>query len=501
MGFYGNITNTSRTQFQFDKIYPNRAMMNLQASSDGVYIGRFVLVEYGEGETYQKNYEIDKSNPGTDIGRGYDSTVWQKVHLDGEEKYVMIAELNTVVPTFDVTPDAPTVTPLAPHYDKDSTNIYYKMHIQSPWGFRVKPANNYEVNMIDNSTGEIIADETHPLTDTDFGYSDESSKVYRVALKDLEPTTYSLKVEEGEAEWAPADQGSDIPLAIYYNKAGFNPEVIYHTAENLEDKIAITPTGKSGYQYNTIHKPDDPELNVLTPQVDTQELSILLPSIGNTIASIWDIVYGGGENNKTRNTVINWLEDGEKAPGLRVFMPTFDEEGNIIELEYRPENARTLAGAINSTIDILGLPMIKSVDKINSAEDLEEGYIYYNNADKKFYRKGQEIDENGDIIDVPITIEFLNEANSSLLGLLLRLLDAVPDLTGLTPNSLVVTDNKGKITVGNLGEVVLMGYPENEEPDNIVVKNGETLIDVLKDLEDKISMTPISSEDINNICI
>lgn len=496
MGFYGNITNTSRTQFQFDKIYPNRATMDGQVSLDGIYIGRFVLIEYGE-ETYQDNYNIDKEVY-PDKGRGYDSTVWQKVHLDGEEKYVMIAELNTVVPTFDVTADAPTITPLAPHYDKDSTNIYYKMHIQSPWGFRVKPANNYDVNMINNSTGATI-EGTHLLTDTDFEYSDESSKVYRVALKDLEPTTYSLKVGEGEAEWVPEDQGSDIPLAIYYNKDGFNPEMISHTAESLEDKIAITPTGKSGYQYNTVHKTDDPNLNVLTPQVDTQELSILLPSIGNTIASVWDIVYGGGENGETRNTVINWLEDSEE-PGLRVFTPIFDEEGNIIELEYHPENARTLAGAINSTIDLLGLPMIKTVNEINSAEDLEEGYIYYNETDKKFYRKGQEINENGEIIDAPITIEFLNEANSSLLGLLLRLLDAVPDLTGLTRNSLVVTDDKGKITVGNLGEVVLMDYPENEEPDNIV-KNGETLIDVLKDLENKVNMKPISSEDINNICI
>ena len=28
MGFYGNITNTARTQFQFDKIYSNRYEMD-----------------------------------------------------------------------------------------------------------------------------------------------------------------------------------------------------------------------------------------------------------------------------------------------------------------------------------------------------------------------------------------------------------------------------------------------------------------------------------------
>jgi hypothetical protein len=40
----------------------------------------------------------------------------------------MIAELNSVVPTFDITADAPTMTPITPHFDADSTNVYYKLH-------------------------------------------------------------------------------------------------------------------------------------------------------------------------------------------------------------------------------------------------------------------------------------------------------------------------------------------------------------------------------------
>ena len=46
MGFYGNITNTSRTQFQFDKIYSNRKAMEQATLTDGIYLGRYVLVEY-----------------------------------------------------------------------------------------------------------------------------------------------------------------------------------------------------------------------------------------------------------------------------------------------------------------------------------------------------------------------------------------------------------------------------------------------------------------------
>ena len=46
MGFYGNITNTSRTQFSFDRKYSNRFDMDSNCSKDGVYAGRYVLVEY-----------------------------------------------------------------------------------------------------------------------------------------------------------------------------------------------------------------------------------------------------------------------------------------------------------------------------------------------------------------------------------------------------------------------------------------------------------------------
>ena len=46
MGFYGNITNAARTQFQFDKIYPNRYEMEQKTKIDGIYAGRYILIEY-----------------------------------------------------------------------------------------------------------------------------------------------------------------------------------------------------------------------------------------------------------------------------------------------------------------------------------------------------------------------------------------------------------------------------------------------------------------------
>lgn len=54
MGFYGNITDTSHTHFQFDKIFPNRVTMESAAALgiDDVFAGRFVLVKYEPEEPF-----------------------------------------------------------------------------------------------------------------------------------------------------------------------------------------------------------------------------------------------------------------------------------------------------------------------------------------------------------------------------------------------------------------------------------------------------------------
>ena len=208
MGFYGNTTNTSKTQFQFDKIYSNRRTMDISAANDGIYMGRYVLVDYGEEEnnifktfyvkddddsidmhmwkdvsfnsttivqfpkdvqandvvkainsstgeyqfykcinkegsssgaaiferitgadnSYAYNYEIDKAF--YPEKRGYDSTVWQKVFVGNNSKYVMVAELNAMAPSFEIVVDAPTMNPIPPHFDNASNEMEYFMHIQ-----------------------------------------------------------------------------------------------------------------------------------------------------------------------------------------------------------------------------------------------------------------------------------------------------------------------------------------------------------------------------------
>lgn len=399
MGFYGNITNTSRTQFQFDRIYANRVEMDESALTDGIFMNRYVLVEYDSevntdtmirvqlknnqlyynltGKTdystlltrsqvkkndivysydnnlyifylitsnyqvnsasaatfkeiirgdenspnYVKNYNIDINVYGA--GRGYDSTVWQKTYVNNIEKYVMIAELNSVVPTFDVSADAPTTEPMVPHFDTQSTDLYYKLHWQAPWGMRIKQA-------------------------ADSSQSDETTSY----------TKYTYNPDTGtEIE----SSSGNYPADIYYNKAGF--DVTQHHESNIANKITIAPTGKSGNLYNKHNGTAE-----TVAKNDIQEVSIILPAIGNAICKVWDTMY-----SVTRNRDIAWKYNGSGADN---------------SLGGMTRDLTTIAGCINSVHDLMGMIIHTNIPSSSGLNETEykKHLIYYNTSTKKYYR-------------------------------------------------------------------------------------------------------------------
>lgn len=403
MGFYGNITNTSNTTFSFDRIYPNRLAMDANANNDGIFVGRYVLVEYQEkaaypvayhatllngsntqyyfysstnkeeiskikylglapnepehlpsvddvnaiyqdgfykGEILQyyiyssvkkdwifsedfykcvggidgyaifekietpemksdyiQNFEIDENHYGQNSKgfKGYDSTVWVKssVEQSGKliTKYVSIADLNSVVPTFDIAADAPTMTPITPHFDADSTNVYYKLHAQPQWGFRIAKA---DADKSDENT-QWIREFYNPNNNT-------STK------------KYASGVTDGIPDWGD-DSTATLPAAIYFNEDGFKKQLINtderqgkikkHSTTVTENTIKVEPTGKSGIEYNTHNGLNGPSTSV---QVDTQELTINLPAIGNMVSDAWDIIHGPNRDNSTVDSLQGRLD-------------------------------------------------------------------------------------------------------------------------------------------------------------------------------------------------
>lgn len=413
MGFYGNITNTARTQFQFDIVYPNKTEMVKNQTIDGVYVGRYVLVEY-DTETNVHNFDrvyiynnklyksanhesgtlvtesaydkgeivytaedtvmstgyplskcafyvitsdkISSTNPATyeeitspgtktnytynynidmakgEEGRGYDSTVWQKTYINGSEKYVMIAELNSVVPTFNIVADPPMMAPITPHFDIESTDIYYKLHWQTPWGFRVAEANGTNVTSTTNNKAQLPSDTT---------------------------ATYTINKYNEDSGVNESKTSDEYKAAIYYNAAGFKPEA--RTRSTYKDDISIKPTGQSGNTYNS-HTGGSGNMSV---QPDIMEFSFILPSLGNAISDIWDIVYG-----QERFRDIDWKD-------------ALTPEGNN-ELGGMTRELTTLAGCINYVHDLMGMIVTNKTKATLNEEWYNKKYLYFFGG--KYYR-------------------------------------------------------------------------------------------------------------------
>lgn len=304
MGFYGHIVNSNKAQFTFDAIYSNRTQMDAECEKDGVFLGRYVLVEYDNpaiqvyldtntrkmykdphhsdqsfvapldgyvyqdiitGQFYEKanssqvkalsssepyayNYNIDVKT----YGRGYDSTAWIKRYdVDTNKyRYTMIAELNTVVPELHVLVEPPSEATHTPYFDLESTNIDYYLHLSGNYHDTIKKASSKDVS-----------DETVTRLKDNWSYDGIHGN-----------ESYSTINEQIDAD-------------IYYNKAGFDSDV--RTYSNLNDTINFTKTSSGRRYSNGIF-----DAHGKTNQQDTREWYLRLPSVGNAICQVWDKMYG-----------------------------------------------------------------------------------------------------------------------------------------------------------------------------------------------------------------
>ena len=479
MGFYGNITNTGRTHFQFDFIFENRRQMDIAclAGTDNIFAGRFVAISYDKyskftsgdilsgfrgiidsskiyadvgrtkefyyttfqavnsasasaenwdqyywstdgffiklpGESYYSaeeaaaghyytptvqddtkelitegqvirlfteeniptetflrcapgtngqvasftpiildqdypryliNYNIDKQHYGVDQAlRGYDGTVWQKIYSEGQGKFILIARLNGIMPGLQLLPDAPSTLPSISYIDSKSSDALYRIHVPSHWGFRIKEA----AAEIGPSGGYI-----YPLSD---------QRITRVRGSYDNNNQLISEYEE------------EINADIYFNKKANVKEYSYHDTTTL-DEIKIAPTGASGRIYY------DANGNPVT--IDTYELSVHLPMIGNIVSDGYDLIYGTkpgvGNGELVRTTDIAWIDgvhsDEEKYNGLS---------------NNKTHDLNTLAGTLNTMHDRLGQIVchLDAVPSSNQVVDLSYDYIY--EVDGAFYRRG-----------------------------------------------------------------------------------------------------------------
>lgn len=382
---YGNITNTARTQFQFDKIYPNKRAMDEHCDTDGIYAGRYVLVEYDNEnldcfiQLYKRNekfyfaeFPSIQARPGINIdyekicyirtdkdylkiennirnigscefykttssggfelivepkeekinpylynwcidyakySRGFDSTVWQKIYTDGKEKYIMIAELNTVVPQFTISADAPSMNPLAPHVSSTSTNLNYDLHIQSPWGFRIAQAKDgslsdettihieYEKdadgNLIIDENGQYIEIESEPIQ-ADIYYNKDALKKYKYELVDFanhvpyEKDKYYYKrnnVYALDLQSYTIDTNFD-KIVFYEEKKETNPKIKYYYNALELKTIDLLKSYETNWKTGTFYIMSNQEFSIVVDKEfdkDKQYYIAQSASAGNVI--------------------------------------------------------------------------------------------------------------------------------------------------------------------------------------------------------------------------
>lgn len=358
------------------------------------------------------NFNIDHTIYGTD--RGYNSTVWEKIYISGHYKYIKIAELNAYVPSFDLRVNAPTSTPKTPQISTVGDNINYNIDWQPSWGLRVKSAvPNLKIPKMDTS-GEILEGTTFASDNSrssiwedkfnsDTGLKSDmttrwETEIFNEDTKSYEKYLFSRQGANGEwkkrSSVTTGDRSVDIPAAVYFNQEGFNP---YHThysnngstypglADSYEymsqNFIKVENTGNSGklYDFNGIED--------VYP--DTQELSIMLPVLGDSVSHMWDMLYGNG----MRNFDTSW-RDGTYVDSIRhgIRMVGYNDH-------YNKDGLSSLAGCINTAHDIIGMIVCDSqnVDlrELNEIKDgikpdlsgYGENFIYYNRADQNYYLK------------------------------------------------------------------------------------------------------------------
>lgn len=371
MGFYGNIVNSNKASFTFDRIYSSRRAMDAAMSvneGDGVFLGRYVLIDYDEppikgyyfandkkfyhdvhhtrmiagkegciyqdlhtgsvnnfylyengawklnntGTPYAASYTADV----TDYGRGYDGTAWVKQYEanadGGRYKYVLVAELNTVIPNFHLLVEPPAENANAPYFDRDSTNVDYYLH--------VTPTLKNEIGIVGQND---LSDEKINQYEDIWNY----------------PTGNQHKEEHA------AQLQTNQPGNIYYNAAGFDvAKRTFNTT--IQDSINYELTESGRHYSNGAYDPYGK-----TGVADTRTWHIHLPSIGNAICSVWDKMYG-----TSRNQTYSSSRGDSKA--------LYDQT--------------TFIGAVNRLRDLLGYTFkAKGSLAVGHAIAVEDNNLYY----------------------------------------------------------------------------------------------------------------------------
>lgn len=340
MGFYGNITNTSKTTFTFDKIYSNRLQMDNSCTSDGIFLGRYVLVEYGL--------------PATQYLVGYlDNKIMYDDPSDRSDSHIILCENGKLVKvkrsnqwylyvgnvTASGTKEWKYLTRITnDRVDDEQYNLNYQIdypvygrgYDSTVW---IKQyINNQETYVQIAELNTVVPNfSIYPLLPQDpyvavddasvvyqpgkYYYYDETDSHYKLDNNDTktEGRVYYLESELGPA--ITADQSSTnllyklrVPTNfqldlddnnIYYNKEGFSKTK--HFYDNTTENSINYKLSQSGYRFYYNVEQDNVVGEPIEDGYDRKSLVVKLPALGNAVCDTYDLLYGQNRNDSTTN--------------------------------------------------------------------------------------------------------------------------------------------------------------------------------------------------------
>ena len=340
MGFYGNITNTSKTTFTFDKIYSNRLQMDNSCTSDGIFLGRYVLVEYGL--------------PATQYLVGYlDNKIMYDDPSDRSDSHIILCENGKLVKvkrsnqwylyvgnvTASGTKEWKYLTRITnDRVDDEQYNLNYQIdypvygrgYDSTVW---IKQyINNQETYVQIAELNTVVPNfSIYPLLPQDpyvavddasvvyqpgkYYYYDEVDSHYKLDNNDTktEGRVYYLESELGPA--ITADQSSTnllyklrVPTNfqldlddnnIYYNKEGFSKTK--RSYDNTTENSINYKLSQSGYRFYYNVEQDNVVGEPIDDGYDRKSLVVKLPALGNAVCDTYDLLYGQNRNDSITN--------------------------------------------------------------------------------------------------------------------------------------------------------------------------------------------------------
>ena len=413
MGFYGNISGSTKSAFTFDKVYANRTLMDLalENGNDSVFLGRYVLIEYDDAPVSiwivtrdgitraYTDYELTQTltpmanvvyrdensaqtahstvdfyrydivsrqlvkivdaqgpyqiNYNTDVqkyGRGYDGTVWRKVYDPELNKYRYVL-------LAELNAAVPTfhLMVMAPNEANDAPSIdetdstNLNYYIKYP---------GYIVNRFKpDSTGDVTV--AQPTESWEYN-SDGTEKQHN----------YNI----GEQT-----------VRIKFNKAGFAPQTHQTDLENdnvMGSNRIYWEAASTGRHYN---------VSLANPQghtaMDVHEWAIELPVLGNIVHKMYDLIYG---YTGTSRRISNWwktsLTQSDRMYDMKTMVGCMNRVRDV--LGYNVTSAASAPSATKNTEDntlaFIG-PDVQNLGGINS--------IYYYAKQPRYVQ-----DDNGDFV-------------------------------------------------------------------------------------------------------